>query len=136
MSYTIADAASYLAGNVRAKVIELETLAEIAYSLGDEQTAGVLAQQSTDLTFVSPQIEKLPALPDIEGKDLPWSNNPNVEERGMRLVYLEALKMLKSTRSWLDVTFDAEKREVIQNQLAIERALVRRVLTQCHLAVC
>jgi hypothetical protein len=135
MAPTLAQAVAQLTHNVRMVQSALEFLTETALAAGDTNVAEDLAQKAADLGFVIPQLAKLTSVPE-DTRPLPaLSATPTREERGMRLVYLEALKLLETSRRLQLTMGSGGNGNAVDNLVALMGSLLSRVRSLCYLAV-
>src|SRR3546814_3105985 len=84
--------------NIRAQRADIERLTEASHQAGDQTIAERLAEQIVDIDEVLPRLINLIAIPGTTDPLLPDSKNPGRAERGMRIVYLETVKMLDDAK--------------------------------------
>src|SRR3546814_11681229 len=92
-------------------------LTEASHQAGDQTIAERLAEQIVDIDEVLPRLINLIAIPGTTDPLLPDSKNPGRAERGMRIVYLETVKMLDDAKH--DLANSRSKTSAAAQQVAV-----------------
>lgn len=110
-----------------------EQMASTALAVGDQHAAEALATEASDIDRVMRHLVHLDAYPETAGP-IRGSAKPSADERGMLIVYLEALKLLNHIRmsNAPDEPSSVAERAA---QLAIVSSLVARIRTLYLLSI-
>lgn len=126
-------AVDMLTENLQAHRREMEKLTEASHQAGDQFVAERLAEQIADIDEVLPRLVNLISLPESTNPLLPDSPNPGREERGMRIVYLETIKMLDAAKD--DQAGRRSKSPAIDEQIVALESLLKKVRSLFHCAM-
>src|SRR3546814_7400008 len=98
----------------------------------DQTIAERLAEQIVDIDEVLPRLINLIAIPGTTDPLPPDSKNPGRAERGMRIVYLETVKMLDDAKH--DLANSRSKTSAAAQQVAVrseERLVGKECVSTC-----
>lgn len=112
---------------------EIEKMTETALSAGDQAIAEKLAEQIVDIDEVLPRLTKLLALPGTLEPLPAESKNPCRQERGMKIVYLETIKMLEAARH--ERSNSATSNITLDERVALYEDLLTKVRSLYHCAI-
>jgi hypothetical protein len=129
---TLPHAIDMLTENLSAQRIEIERLTEASLQAGDQTIAEALAEQLVDIDEVLPRLVNLIAMPGTTDPLLPDSKSPGRAERGMRIVYLETVKMLDGAKH--DLANSRSKSPAMAQQVAVLETLLTKVRSLFHCA--
>jgi hypothetical protein len=135
MIQTIDEAVGILRCNALELQGKLDILVETALAAGEQPLAEQIAQQATDIAEVIGQLSKLSRMPLRDGPLPPASRDPSREERGMRIIFVEVLKMLATAQIQLGMMPPSDGTDTAQAQIDLLNDLLGRVRSLHHLAV-
>src|SRR3546814_12109603 len=116
--------------NITAQRANIDRLTEASHQAGDQTSAEMLPEQIVDIDEVLPRLINLIAIPGTTDPLLPDSKNPCRAERGMRIVYLETVKMLDDAKH--DLANSRSKTSAAAKQVAVLETILTKVRTLYH----
>lgn len=134
MTACLTSTVAALSHEVRGLATQYELQSATAYGIGDQASAEELAQRSTDLLLVLPQLSKLEMLPDQPIVNTNWSARPTAEERGLLIVLGLAYAMLEKAHAWTSQADEGADRQNAVDQATAIESMVRRLHHLCCMA--
>jgi hypothetical protein len=130
---SLPSAIDILVDNINVQRAEIERMLESAHQAGDQTIAEQLAEQLADVDQVMPHISKLLSIAPSFDPLPETSASPSREERAMRIVYLESIKMLGEAKS--DQVQCRSVSTRIDQWVEVVETLVAKIRALFHLAI-